>query len=135
MEHSRSDLVHAALEGVLMNLSIILECFRKQQPIDSLRLIGGLAQSDEICKMLADIFGVRAVLMDKLEEATSMGAAVCGGVGVGVLPDFTSVHRFIHPDKSFDANMEKHAAYAPVKALFESCYQAMLPPYQKIAEL
>lgn len=135
MEHSRSDLVHAALEGVLMNLSIILECFRKQQPIDSLRLIGGLAQSDEICKMLADIFGVRAVLMDKLEEATSMGAAVCGGVGVGVLPDFTSVHRFIHPDKSFGANMEKHAAYAPVKALFESCYQAMLPLYQKIAEL
>ena len=31
--------------------------------------------------------------------------------------------------------MEKHAAYAPVKALFESCYQAMLPLYQKIAEL
>ena len=81
MEHTRSDLVHAALEGVLMNLSIILECFRKQQSIDSLRLIGGLAQSDEICRMLANIFGVQAVLMDKLEEATSMGAAVCGGVG------------------------------------------------------
>lgn len=135
MEHTRSDLVHAALEGVLMNLSIILECFRIQQPIDSLRLIGGLAQSDEICRMLADIFGVRTVLMDKLEEATSMGAAVCGGIGVGVLPDFSTVHRFIHPDKSFAPDPKKKAAYVPVKALFEQCYQAMQPLYEAISRL
>ncbi len=135
MEHSRGDLVHSALEGVLMNLSIILECFRREQSIDSLRLIGGLAQSDEICKMLADIFGVRAVLMDKLEEATSTGAAVCGGVGVGVLPDFSAVTRFIHPDRSFEYDPVRHADYEPVKALFEDCYAAMIPLYERLSTL
>ena len=135
MEHSRSDLVHAALEGVLMNLSIILECFRKQQPIDSLRTHRWLGAKRRNLQMLADIFGVRAVLMEQqLGRPPPWVLPYAAESASGVLPDFTSVHRFIHPDKSFDANMEKHAAYAPVKALFESCYQERLL-YQKIAEL
>lgn len=124
MEHSRADLVHAALEGVLMNLSLILDALRGLRPVQQLRLIGGLAQSDAICQMLADIFGVEAVLMDKLEEATSTGAAVCAGVGVGLLEDFSAVHRFIHPSRHFNCREDVHAAYAPVKALFEEAYES-----------
>lgn len=135
MEHTRADLVHAALEGILMNLSIILEVFRAEQPIDQLRLIGGMAQSDAICQMLADIFGVEAVLMDKLEEATSMGAAVCGGVGVGVLPGFDAVHRFIHPSRSFICNPEVYRAYRPIKALFERIYMALEPIFPELNQL
>ena len=135
MEHTRADLLHAAVEGIALNLCIILDIFRREQSIGPLHLIGGLAQSDSICRVLADVFGIDVVRMNHLEEATSMGAAVCGGVGVGALADFSTVHRFIQPEQTLVFSPETHGRYAPVKALFEQAYEAMLPLYPKLAAL
>ncbi|NLI21568.1 MAG: xylulokinase [Clostridiales bacterium] len=135
MEHTRADLLHAAVEGIALNLCVILDIFRREQSVGPLHLIGGLAQSDSICRVLADVFGIDVVRMNHLEEATSMGAAVCGGVGVGALSDFSCVHRFIQPEQTLPFDPETHGRYAPVKALFEQAYEAMLPLYPKLAAL
>lgn len=83
MENQRCDLFRAVLEGVTLNLNIILESFRRSIPIDELLVVGGGAKGALWCQMMADVYNARIKVPVLLEEATSMGAAVTGGVGVG----------------------------------------------------
>ena len=68
-----------------------------------------------------------------LEEATSMGAAVTGGVGVGLFKDFTAIDQMIQINRVIEPDPAAVAAYGPVKETFETCYQALLPVYEYMA--
>lgn len=133
MEHTRGDMLRATVEGILMNLCIILDVFRKYMKITELNVIGGLAKGDPIRHALADIYGVRARRLNWLDEATSMGAAVCAGVGTGALEDFTAIDRFIKVDDVIEPDMEKHKRYGELKACFDECYTALLGTYDNLA--
>ncbi len=133
MENERRDMFRSVLEGVTMNLSIILDILRQQIPIDEILVIGGGAKGAVWRQMMADIYGARIVAPALLEEATSMGAAVTGGVGVGLFKDFDAIDRFIDIRYTHEPIEKNVAAYKPVKEMFELCYQSMLPVYEKMA--
>ncbi len=134
MEHTRGDMLRATVEGILMNLCIILEVFRKDMDITELNVIGGLAKGDPIRQMLADIYGVRAKRLNWLDEATSMGAAVCAGVGAGVLDDFSAIDLFIKTDDVIEPNCENHLRYGEWKQYFDECYAGLLKTYDNLAQ-
>ena len=133
MENERRDLLRSVLEGVTMNLGIILDILRSQLTIDEILVIGGGAKGAVWRQMMADVYDARIAVPALLEEATSMGAAVTGGVGVGLFDGFDAIDRFIQVEKTHEPDPAAVAAYAPVKELFEACYQAMLPVYEKMA--
>ncbi len=135
MEHSRDDFARAGVEGVLMNLCIILDIFRESSSITSMNIIGGLAKSPEVRKLLADIYGVKVNKLNYLEEATSMGAAVTAGVGAGVLDSFDDIQKFIKIDDVIEYNKENHAKYDAVKKVFDKAYFALLETYEDLAKL
>ncbi len=129
MEHKRADFMRAGIEGVLMNLSLILDIFKNHVDISAVNIIGGLSQSDEICKILSDIYGVTANRLNHPEEATSIGAAVTAGVAVGVLKDFSEVNKFIKTEESFSCNIENHREYNNIKEVFDKAYYDLLEIY------
>lgn len=135
MEHTKSDLLRATVEGILMNLAIILNVFQSKSPITDMNVIGGLAQSDPILEMLTDIYGVRVHKLNYLEEATSIGAAIAAGVGSGCLKDFSAVHQFIQPVKSLEPREKNHRQYEEVKRIFDQCYEALVPIYDELSRL
>ena len=49
--------MRAALEGVAMNLGLILNIFRAHVPIDAVTMIGGGARSGVWRQIVADVFG------------------------------------------------------------------------------
>ena len=133
MEHTRGDMLRACIEGIGMNLCIILDVLRTKQEIREMNVIGGMAKGDPVRQILADIYGVRLNRLSKLDEATSMGAAVAAGVGAGVLPDFSAISRFIRTDDTTEPDPENHARYQELRNLFETCYQGLLPAYHELA--
>ena len=133
MENERKDLLRSVLEGVTMNLDIILDILRQHVPIDEIFVIGGGAKGAVWRQMMADIYDARIKVPVLLEEATSMGAAVTGGVGVGLFDNFDAIHQFIEIQSEQKPDPQAVKAYAPVKELFEACYEALLPVYQKMA--
>ncbi len=135
MEHTRKDFMRSGIEGVLMNLCIILDIFRKNMGISSINVIGGLSQSEEICKILAAIYGVDIHRMNHLEEATSIGAAVCAGVGSGVLSGFDEVHKFIKVDTVIAFDKKQHEEYEAVKQVFDKAYYALLEVYEDLDKI
>ena len=87
--------MRAVMEGVTLNLSIILDIFRARTPITEITVIGGGAKGAVWRKIMADVYQAEILKPNYLEEATSMGAAIIGGVGCGVFKDFDVADRFI----------------------------------------
>lgn len=136
IRHTRADMIRAVLEGVTMNLRIILDAFRTQgAQIDAIRVIGGGARGRFWNQMMADIYGVPVQRLAYLEEATSMGAALAGGVGVGLYASFDLIEQMNPVVETIEPNAKQQAQYAQMFPVFESAYQALLPVYDQLAEL
>lgn len=134
MEHTKGDMLRATVEGVLMNLCIVLDIFRKQSNIESINIIGGLAQGSPVRQLLADIYGIRACKLNYLEEATSMGAAVAAGIGAGVLEDFTEINRFIKIDEIIEPQITNYKKYDDMKRIFDHCYYALVDVFNELSK-
>jgi xylulokinase len=85
MPTGKAELARAVLEGVALNLRLILDTLRAQVPaIDAVRLIGGGSRGPLLRQILADCWQLPVQTLALKTEATAWGAAVAGGVGVGV---------------------------------------------------
>lgn len=133
-ENQRGDMLRSVLEGVTMNLSIILDILRKQVNIDEILVIGGGAKGAVWRQMMADIYDAKIVVPSLLEEAGSMGAAITGGVGVGLFKDFNVVDNFLEINSVHTPNQDVVTSYQPVKELFDDCYFALQDVFAKMAK-
>ncbi len=135
MSHTRSDMIRAVLEGIALNLRVILEAFQNQgAKIDAMRVIGGGAQSRLWNQIMANVYGVKIIRLAMLEEATSLGAAIAGGVGVGLFPDFTIAEKLTPIASVFEVQPEEMVAYTKTFEIFEATYAALEPIYEQLAE-
>jgi xylulokinase len=134
VRHTRADMMRAVLEGVTMNLRIILKAFTSQgATVEAMRVIGGGAQGRFWNQLLADIYGLPIHRLAVLEEATSMGAALIGGVGVGLYPDFSMSQHMNKIAKTVQPDAEAQAAYEKIYPIFEATYQALAPVFEMMA--
>ncbi len=136
IRHTRADMIRAVLEGVTMNLRVILESFTSQGlHIGAMRLIGGGARGRFWNQIMADIYGLPIHRLAILEEATSMGAAVAGGVGVGLYPDFSIIENMNTIAEVITPDPKAQAVYERIFPIFEESYNALVPVYEMLAEL
>lgn len=136
MTHKRADMIRAVLEGVALNLRVVLEAFLDQgAAIEAIRVIGGGARSKLWNQIMANVYGRVILRPALLEEATSMGAAIAGGVGVGLFPDFSVVERLTPIATTAEVDPEAKAAYDRLYMVFEAAYHALAPIYDQFAEL
>jgi len=63
-----------------------------------------------------------------------MGAAVAGGVGVGLYPDFSISQQMNQIAETILPNLQAQAAYAKLYPLFDQAYHALAPLYDDLAE-
>lgn len=131
----REDLLRAVMEGITLNLGIIVDIFRQHVPIDAITVIGGGAKGVVWRQMMADIYGCRIQKLNFLEEATSMGAAVIGGVAVGLFPGFDVIERFIRVEEIVEPTPAHQAVYRRLLPIFDKCYHALVDVYDDLAEL
>jgi len=136
MGHTRPDLIRATLEGITFNLRIILEAFQQQGlPIEAVRVIGGGAQGRTWRQVMADIFGLPIQRPALLAEATSLGAALAGGIGVGVYRDFHLAESLTPVQDTAYPNPAYRPLYDHLFEIFKRAYPSFAPLYQELANL
>ena len=131
-ESTRADMLRSVLEGVTMNLAIVLDILKTQVKIDEIMVVGGGAKGRVWRQIMADVYNTRIVVPTVLEEAGSMGAAVIGGVGAGIYRDFHAIDRFLEIADVQEPNPVAVEAYKPVRELFDDCYFALEKVYSKM---
>jgi xylulokinase len=135
LESRREDIFRAVLEGVTLNLDVILRILGTAVPISEMRVIGGGAKGAIWRQIMADVYGMDVVTPRYLEEATSMGAAIIGGVGCGIFSDFSAASRFVEIVDRIEPDAERMKAYAPMKPFFEKAYDALEPLFPEMTSL
>ena len=133
LQHTRADMLRAVMEGVTLNLSIILDIFRTQIPIHEITVIGGGVKGEVWRRIMADIYQADVVRPNYLEEATSMGAAIIGGVGCGAFKSFDVADRFIQVVDRTRPNTAHAGLYAEAKKLLNESYDALAPLFPRFA--
>ena len=131
-ENTRADMLRSVLEGVTMNLAIVLDILKTQVDINEIMVVGGGAKGRVWRQIMADIYDTRIVVPTVLEEAGSMGAAVIGGVGAGIYKDFNAIDRFLEIADVQEPNSAAVESYRPVRELFDDCYFALEKVYAKM---
>ena len=135
VRHTRADMIRAVLEGITMNLRIIQEALTAQgAQIEAMRVIGGGARGLAWNRIMADIYGVPVHRLAILEEATSMGAALAGGIGVGLYQGFSMIETMNRVVQVVEPDPQAHARYEEQFSIFEAAYQALMPIFDMIAE-
>lgn len=135
MEHKREDIIRSVMEGITFNLNAILNIFKPVANIDKLMVIGGGAKGPIWRRIMADMFDLPILKPNYIEEATSMGAAVAGGVGVGVFKDFEAINRFITVEDTLYPNEDNAKIYKKMVPVFEECYHSLVGVYDMLAQL
>jgi xylulokinase len=134
--HTREDLTRAILEGAVFGLRTMIDTFVEQGvAIDEVRVIGGTARGRLFCQIQADVFARNILRTKLLEEATSLGAAIAGGIGVGIFKDFLVAEELVKIGEVFTPRPEHIEHYARLYEIFTDCYHALVPVYEKLATL
>lgn len=134
--HTRADVVRAVFEGPIYNLRVIIDLFKAQGiKAKEICAIGGAIQSDFICQLMADIYEMELLRPMMLEEATSFGAAVAGGVGIGLFKDFSEAKKMIRIRNRIQPNKEKSEKYMQMYPIFKGAYHALIDIFDDIVQV
>lgn len=133
ISHTRAAMTRAVLEGVAFNLRMILDALESQGAIiPSIRLIGGGAQGQLWRQILADVFAKPIQVLELVTEATSWGAAVAAGIGIGLYRDWNIAKEHARVKIVVEPNHANVARYADLYPLFQDTYRALEPIYAKM---
>lgn len=129
--HTREHFYRAIIEGICYALREGLESIEKSQrkKIKSLKISGGGSQSEVICQITADIFGL-PVSRVQTYETTSLGAAIATFVA---LKEFDSVNsaikNMVRETTTFIPNEVAHQQY---EYLYKKVYLKLFPQLKNI---
>ena len=125
LDTGKRDLIRAVLEGICYHKRWMLEASeRKVKTSDVIRFVGGGALDNFTCQVLADITGHTIETVDSPQNIGAVGAAACVGVGIGVIPSFEDIKKFIPAKKTFKPNLElKKSVYDKGFEVFKRLYK------------
>ncbi|WP_375432871.1 xylulokinase [uncultured Friedmanniella sp.] len=131
--HGPAHLTRAVVEGVAFNLYTGLRAFVENgNQIDAVDAIGGAANAALLLQVFADVWGVPVTRRNLVDEATAVGAAIVGGVGVGLFDDFAVADRFSAELDTFTPDPARHTRYGAEYALFLDAYRRLEPWFDKL---
>lgn len=131
--HGPAHLARAVVEGVAFNLCTGLRAFAENGcPTERIDAIGGAANSVELLDVFADVWGVPVRRRDLVDEATALGAAVVGGVGVGLWDSFEVVQELSEGRGQHEPDAERHARYRGEHDVFLDAYRRLEPWFETL---
>ncbi len=129
--HTKYHLYRAIIEGIAYALREALESIQKSQhhKVSSIRISGGGSQSDAICQITADIFGLPVSRVQTM-ETTTLGEGMCVMIASGVYSGYNeAVEAMVRKGDTFIPNEENHKTY---NYLFNHAYLKMFPKLKGI---
>ena len=92
LRHTQADVIRATLEGIALNLRLVLDELRRLGTVgDQMTVVGGGSRSELWRQIMADAWEIDIVKTNIGQEAGSLGAAAVAAVGCGLWKDFARV--------------------------------------------
>ena len=127
---TKGHLIRAAMEGVAFALKHNLDTAEKAgASVGELRAMGGSANSVLWTQIKSDITG-KPIAVPFSDAATTLGAAILAGVGIGMYPDCTeAVRQTVHVTIGYLSEDRKRYGIVVQKSITENSTLACLEEY------
>lgn len=136
--HTRIHVYRAIIEGINFALMEGLRQIEKRGKlrVQKLMVAGGGSQSDEICQITANMFGL-PVCRAQTHEVTGVGASMIAFISMGVFDGYEeAVAAMVHKKDEFLPDMMEHAIYNRLyEQAFAQIFDKLSPLYQIINEI
>ncbi len=132
--HTRIHIYRAIIEGI--NFALMDGLYTMQRrgkvKISNLFIAGGGSQSDAICQITANMFGL-PVYRIQTYEATALGSAIVAFAAMGVFADIKqAAAAMVHIKDEFLPDMQEHKKYEAIyNNVFCRVFGRLLPLYKK----
>jgi xylulokinase len=138
LPHTRGHMLRALYEGISLNIRWLYDLFESVGvpifKLQEIRAIGGGVQNDAWMQIYADVNGVPFTRVTNPQQATAVGAAIMGGVGVGIWDSYQDAARLVAVDKRFCPEDEAHEKYNQLYPIYKSAYPSLKEVFDKIAD-
>lgn len=136
--HTRIYIYRAIIEGIgfaLIDGMYSMER-RSGQRIKKIYVAGGGSQSDEICQIIANMFGL-PVIRIQTHEASGLGSSIAGFVGMGEFKNYEeAISHMVHIRDTFSPDLNEYELYQKLyRSVYKRIYPRLLPLYIKIKHL
>jgi gluconokinase len=133
--HRREHLVRAALEGVCLQLALVLDSMRAAGiEIRDVRATGGFARSSLWRQILADVLGL-AVGFPAGHEGSGFGAALLGMEALGLVGSLDVAADLVTIESNVDPRPEAVEVYAHLRPVFAGLFDALSPSFAELRRL
>ena len=130
---TRAHMIRASFEGVAYSLRHNLEVAENTGAvIHELHAMGGAANSEVWTQIKADVTG-KKIAVPASDTATTLGAAILAGVGVGMYKSFDeAVKETVAIKRQHEPDMEKHKQYKKYFDLYLELYEKLKDSMKKL---
>jgi xylulokinase len=126
---TKGHFIRAVMEGVAMSLRHNLEVAAEAgASVDVLRAMGGSANSLLWTQIKSDITG-KPVIVPSSDTATTLGAAILAGVGVGIYKDFEEAVKLTVENKRY------HVPNQGDRKIYDRNYRKYLSLYEHLKDI
>ena len=130
--HGRGHLVRAALEGVCLQLAVVLASVRDAgNEVDEIRATGGFARSDLWRQTLADALGM-PIGFPAGHEGSAFGAALLAMDALGMVDGIDRAAGLVEIEDVVEPEAGAAAVYADLLPTFTSLYDALEPAFRAL---
>lgn len=137
-DHTRKHIYRAIIEGIGYALYQGMKAVEKRikTKIEYLTVSGGGSQSDEICQITADLFGL-PVKRIQTYEACGLGSSMVGFVTLGVYKDYhEAIANMVRYVRVFTPNPENNKIYQEIYyEVYSKIYKQLKPLYSKMKKM
>lgn len=112
LSHNRADLIRAAMEGIALNMRIVLDTFRNITETNTRMIaVGGGANSSLWRQIYADALNITIEKTNIGQNAASLGAAALAGIGSRLWSSFDRIDELVRVQERAEpisSNTEKY---------------------------
>ncbi len=125
-DHGRRHVVRAALEGVMLQLRLVLNTLVEAvgQP-EAIRATGGFTRSDVLTQMMADVFNQPINLLS-LGEASALGAALLAMEATDLVSSLDDTADLIETERTVAPDADTSAVYEQLAGGYERLVESLM---------
>lgn len=134
-QHTREDMLRAALEGVCFELRRFTEGFTGGKKPKVVTVTGIASHEGLWLQILSDVLGVPVQNTVLHDTPDSIGAAILAGQATGVYPDFAQADRFRAIEQVFEPDPARAAQYEALYPIYLDAFGGIEATLKRLERL
>jgi len=130
----KAEILRSVLEGVAFNMRIMMNSLEKHANFRDITIYGGGSRSTLWKKIFANILNKNIITLSAQQEVNTLGAALTGGVGIGMFTDFAEISRFISVKEIESPDSYLSRLYDELFLVFEFAYEDVAEIFKNLGE-